>query len=309
MRNIFSVIILGIACAFAMISCDSSSQDKINTKPATVSFKSDTIFVKENKGLFDIPLEISGERDGMIKVKIVTIANENCKEDVNFIITSKEINISESKNTVNIECNTVDDKTINDDRTFIIKIADVNGATINDAASSIVIKILDNDNTPYDRMAGKWTITANDNLMDGIPEYTWNVTIETVDIDDSLNYGTLLYVVPFAIGGGSISSDFKLPMFFKWNDSTQKGTVEVKESQNVGSIKFQLDGDAEQVDYTIRPYCYGRSAMGEVSTDLNSIKIPDLILGQLFKTEDMNPIPIEKAVLFGWSNMIITRKE
>lgn len=309
MRNIYFALILCIASVCGLTSCDSSSEETINsTGKAVVTFTSDTIYVKENKGLFNIPFKITGERNGLVKVNVAIIDNDSCKEDKNFIITSKSINISTSKNSALVECNTVDDRKINNDRTFIVKFALVEGAAINSEAASIVVKILDNDNTPYDRMAGKWTITAVNDLSIDRQEFTWNVTIETADVNDSINYGSLLYIKPFADGGGNVVADYALPMHFKWDESNKIGKIEIKQSEFVGTADMQLEDDAEITNYTILTFSFNGTVKGDVSTDLNSVNIPNQILGKFFKTDGLEEVDIYKTVAFGWSNMVLTRK-
>lgn len=264
MKRIFSLITLCLMAAVTLVSC--SDDEKMNTGNATVAFKDAEFSVKESKGIFYIPIVVTGEQNGPIKLTIDgTLNDANCKEDQHFMITSKNIIIPENKKEVNIEIKAIDDRIINNDRHFSLCIVSADGASISSNGSSVNVTLLDNDNIPYERMAGTWVVEAqNLRSESGSDPISWEMNIGVLD-DDDPSYGSVLNAAPWAVWDGSVpvfdefGSTLTHQMTFYHNESTGKTTVDMK----MGSIM------ASNLDFGV----------GQDGTDLSKASVRSATMG------------------------------
>lgn len=191
--------------------------------------------IKENKGLFYIPITVSGEQNGPVELTIsVSSTDTDCKEDVNYLITSKSIIINPKKKVANVEIKAIDDRKINDDRHFSLHIESANGASISSTNATANITIADNDNIPYERMAGTWTVSAINLLTEsGAEPISWDMNLNIVE-EDNPEYGSLITATPWAVFDGSIpvfdeeGTTLQHTMTFHHNETTGKTTVDMK---------------------------------------------------------------------------------
>lgn len=65
--------------------------------------------VKESAGLCTVPVVVTGEHTGTIRVTFELI-DHTAKEDENYIVTTKTLLIPAGQETINFEFKTVDDK-------------------------------------------------------------------------------------------------------------------------------------------------------------------------------------------------------
>lgn len=251
MKKIFSIITCLTAALCLLSSC--SDEEKINTGNAQVSFAQTELSVKESKGIFYVPINVSGEQNGTIKLSISVSSNDaNCKEDVNYIITSKDIIVPENKTLVNVEIKAIDDRVINADRHFTLHIDNANGASIS-GNSSVNVTLLDNDDIPYERMAGTWVVSAINILSEsGKDPISWETKLTIVDDESDPSYGSAINSEPWAIFDGSIpvfdetGKTLCHAMTFHHNESSGKTTVDMKMGTYMAS---DLDfGTQEGVD-------------------------------------------------------------
>ena len=142
------------------------SEDEVvmNSSDAKVGFASSEITIKESTGLAQIPINVTGEQNGAVDVEIVVeeYGNNPAKEDTHFYITDKTLRISAEDKTVGLELVTVDDEEINENRTFIVKIASAKGANIDEATKACIVTLKDNDANFYEKLAGSWKLTSSD---------------------------------------------------------------------------------------------------------------------------------------------------
>ena len=71
----------------------------------------------------------------------------------------KTLLIPAGQETMNFEFKTVDDKLVNDDRSFDVEIADVEGASIGEN-KRLTVTIKDNDSSFYETLSGTWIFTG-----------------------------------------------------------------------------------------------------------------------------------------------------
>lgn len=105
-------------------ACSSDDDSWNSASDVTVGMAQTEMTVNEGKGLFNVPIEVKGETNGnvFVTVELKEVGANPAKEDVNYYVTDKTINISDGVGNVEIE--TVDDDDINDPRTFQVTIVD-----------------------------------------------------------------------------------------------------------------------------------------------------------------------------------------
>lgn len=140
--------------AFSVASCSDDDTSWNTESDVTVQMGEATFSTKEGRGMVSIPLTVSGERNGNIKVTLDVVSDfENpAKDEEHLYLTTKTIVIFPEDNTYDVEVSIVDDKDMNEARFCNVVIASAEGATIG-AQSYTTIEIKDNDSEPYDRCA------------------------------------------------------------------------------------------------------------------------------------------------------------
>ncbi len=168
----FKLFLLVAAVAF-FGSCSDDKETQNTNKDVVVEMESPTFSAKEGAGAVKVPIKVTGKTNGNVYVTLAVkeVGDNPAKEDVHYYVTDKTITISDG--TGYAEYRAVDDKEINDDRTFEFEIVEAKGATIG-AQKSCIVTIKDNDKDPYDRLQGKWLLTGKD--QDG-KTVIWPVTI------------------------------------------------------------------------------------------------------------------------------------
>ena len=144
-------------CAVLIAAC-SDDEEQFNSGAATVNLQETVMTVKESAGLCTVPVVVTGEHTGTIRVTFELI-DHTAKEDENYIVTTKTLLIPAGQETINFEFKTVDDKLVNDDRSFDIEIADVKGASIGEN-KRLAVTIKDNDSSLYETLLGTWVFTG-----------------------------------------------------------------------------------------------------------------------------------------------------
>ena len=140
-----------------------SDDDDVNTAECTAGFESSTMTVDETAGIVQIPISVSGRRNGPVKVTVESApAGENgAVEGVNYRITDKTLNLNAdtlAAGTMNVEVDIIDDSDINDDRQFTLTITSAEGTEL--ATQQITVTISDNDGDFYRAFGGTWTFSG-----------------------------------------------------------------------------------------------------------------------------------------------------
>ena len=188
MKYIKLFMLLAVASLFAACSDD---DDNVNSATATVSLSQDTITVKENTGYFNVPIALTGARNGDVKVTVtVTPAATNpAVDDTNYLVTDKTITIPSTDSTANVQIKTVDDAEINENRSFTLTIT-AEGATLGNSKTVVVLR--DDDAAFYEKFFGKWMLTCTSS--DGKTEtpIKCEVTITGETDEAAKNYDKIL---------------------------------------------------------------------------------------------------------------------
>lgn len=309
MKNLFLAI---IACsALFFMAC--SDDDSFNTGDAIVSMKNPVGSVKENKGIYTVPIAVTGVQNGPIEVTVaVSVVDNSCVEDEHFLVTSKTVTIPASKTEGRIEIKTVDDHVINDNRTFDVTITDVKGARLDESLATTRVTIMDNDDLPYDRMGGKWTVTANNLQSEVQEEVTWTVNLQVYD-DDDPQYGLSYTVSPWMDWSGNVQDMLSFPLYFSYNEVTNKATVKIQlGSVMAEGVNFNSDGsnpDLEECSIVIAaPSSSSFSTKGEivgtVSEDFKTITFNYPMMGIIYTSKGQ-----AHGYFFSFSNIKFTFNE
>ena len=210
-------LLAGAVLAFA--SC--SENDEWNTSgEAVVSMASEAMTVSEAAGMFNIPFVVAGERNAAVQVTFEVAPVEENDElapaiaDENYLVTSNVINVAADSEKGNLEVIAVNDEKVNEkNRAFVVTIISVKGGTINAEKASCIVTL--KDPSPYEAMAGKWTMTTASGKK-------WNVTIHAATEDDP-DYNNVLYVT------GMMGYDWTvLTMPYSYNFEEGKPEVYIK---------------------------------------------------------------------------------
>lgn len=314
MHSTYKYIMALVFSLCLMTSC--KDEENINSSDATVSMGEMTYSVKESKGLFTIPVVVTGEQNGDIKVRVeVKSETANCKVDENFIVTATDVVIPSNKKSVNIEIKAIDDRIINDDRQFSVTITNVVGAKINTANNKTLVTLIDNDDIPYDRMDGEWEVTATNLLTEASEKVTWTTRLTTVVDDSEDGYGSLITMSPWRMWNGETyagSINIKHTLMFSYNASSQTATLTLKlgETMCEGVILGDKEDELDLTNCFMRSaaptqtsYTLNGSVIGTVNSDLNKIKFNLPIMGLLY---DANSVPF--SYWFYYSDIEMTKK-
>jgi len=250
-------MLLIVAASLSVVSCSDDDDKKTwnsNASSATVSMGYEQISFKENKDLVTIPINVTGDRNGYVQVtlEVEETGTTPAIEDAHYIATSKTINIAPEDEVGYFEFRTIDDDDINEDRTFLVKIVSVQGATVGTPASTLVT-LKDNDSEFYEKLQGSWVMTVQ-----GYGETeteTWNVNVVGFD-ETEAGYNETLYITGM--------------MGYSWTQAELK--YEYNKATNEGSISFVFPSlFAEEVNFGLggynNVYIFGLSEEGSVTYD------------------------------------------
>lgn len=263
------VKIFAVAMASLSLAACSDKDDYNTTAGVTVEMSQSVLEVKENKGIFKIPVKITGDANGPVRVTVkiegvgtnpaVPFEDRNGEWSGNYIVTSETINIPSDSKTAGIEINTVDDRIENDDRSFSVTIVSAEGATIGTPASTIVT-LLDNDKIPYEKIQGIWNMTAS-NYFNGA-EVSAQIALEGFE-DGTFQYGKLLNLY-----GWVLEPEEAMDILFVHDELSGKTNIEINVPQKLGIYQNPYYIYA----YTINGgYLSGGSLVGEVNEDYTEI--------------------------------------
>ena len=258
-------MLFAVAAVFAACSDD---DPKWNTTDATVTMANEAISLKESKGLFNVPIAVTGERNANIQVtvEVKETGTNAAKEDVHYMVTTKTLNISPDQEVGNIEIKTVDDEEINDPRTFSVTIVSAKGAKIEgNATTEITLK--DNDAEFYDKLAGKWKMISKD--FDG-KEQSWDVKVYVGEEGDE-DYNKYVYVT------GMVGYDWTVATLeYNFDKDTQKVSLKFVlglDTPFATDVDFGLGGlnDVYLLSFVNGQFRDDVEIIGTVSADMKSI--------------------------------------
>lgn len=164
----------------------------------TVQMGETAVDVTENQGLFNIPIVVTGDLNGYVRVDVELIETGENPGMVNahYYATSTFCNISPEKKSGNIELRTHDNRGLDPTRTFIVKIKSVKGKATVGSVNETLVTITDKGSSPlYNELAGDWIMSGlRYNFDEGAlnSEYMEKVTVRTANpAEMTLTVGTV----------------------------------------------------------------------------------------------------------------------
>ncbi|MBD5253645.1 MAG: hypothetical protein HDS51_05415 [Barnesiella sp.] len=149
-------------------SCSDDNDDfSINTAAGVgVSVENSEMTVNEMKGIFKVPLVVTGNPNGYVKVKVKVVGTDDPSQDQaiadnNFYVTSETINIPADEKTASVEIRTQYLETRDPDLYFRVVIESAEGATI-EPLNACTIAITDRYSSPIYSLSGPWQLTLDD---------------------------------------------------------------------------------------------------------------------------------------------------
>ena len=160
-------IALAAVSALMLASCDNNTEE--GAGDAVIGFAKDAYSYKESAGLVRIPLTVEGEAKTWpvtfdIKAEISVSDEADIEKIIHFTQSDCLKYAGNPDAPAFVEFTVIDNLEINDNRTVKLTLENVKGAAV--GTGSAVIEIVDNDNNPYDRLMGTWTLSAT-SLSDG----------------------------------------------------------------------------------------------------------------------------------------------
>ena len=174
----FSRYILIAASALALACTTSCNGTPEGKGDATIGFASESYLYKETAGLVKLPIQFTGEpKTYPITFDIIATvqgSNDEVETLLHFTQTKGLKYAGIEGVSAFLEFTVYDNREINDSKFVQLEIANVKGATI-EGSGITVIEIADNDNNPYERLWGNWTLKGTD-VFEG-KSIAWDVNI------------------------------------------------------------------------------------------------------------------------------------
>lgn len=215
------------AMAFAACSDDDPAW---NSESATVNMGQSEISVRENAGIFNVPITVDGERNGLVRVEVEVseVGANPAMDDVHYYVTSRSIVIPADATSGNIEIMTVNDNDVNETRTFTMTIARVEGAAVG-SQSTTTVSLRDEDSDFYEKLKGAWTMQGTG--LDGSPA-RWTGYITGMGEDEE-GYGEILY-----FSGFCGQSSLMLTLQYSYDVATKTGSLDILYGTSTGQLNF-----------------------------------------------------------------------
>lgn len=220
---LIAVSALALACT---TSCNSTPEGKGD---ATIGFASESYLYKETAGLVKLPVQFTGEPKTYPITFDIIATVQGSDDDVETLLhftQTKGLKYAGIEGVqAYIEFTVYDNREINDPKFVQLEIANVKGADI-EGSGITVIEIADNDNNPYERLWGNWTLKGTDVFEGSSVAWEVNVGGGFSAAEEALNADRKL--VCWGFGGykedltGSEYSPVKQPVWYLDYDAEAK---------------------------------------------------------------------------------------
>lgn len=130
----------------AMVACG-DDDEALNAGNATVQFSEATLSTKENTAILQIPIVLSGDHDGDVRVTArMSGNNAGFEADKNVIVTTEHLVMPAGVESVNLEVHLQDvaNEGIESGRTITFEIASAEGATIG-SIKTCTVELIENN--------------------------------------------------------------------------------------------------------------------------------------------------------------------
>ncbi len=177
-----AILAIGV---FTLSSCSDDNNDySVNTASGVgVSVESSEMIVNEAQNLINIPLVVTGNPNGYVKVNVKVIGTDDPDQeqaiaDSHFYVTSTHVNIPADTKTASVQIRLQNSEERDPDRYFRIVIDKAEGATI-EPLNTCTVMIQDRKSSPIYALSGKWSLAFND--YDGVKVETPNARLEVIN--------------------------------------------------------------------------------------------------------------------------------
>lgn len=234
---------------FSLVACNDDKKEYNTSAEVEVEMGESEVTTRENRGLFNVPINLVGKANGAVSVTVdveavgAEPAHEaelvNGNRVGNYVITTKTLNIPEGVTSVNVQINPVDDDDINDDRTFKVTIVKAEGAVIDKSKDATLVTIKDDDRYPYEKLQGDWVMSWTSMDQNGttttVSEF---VTIEGYS-EDRPNYNKVLKLTGL-FADYLTNEESLLNMNYFFDEETEDCYLELTYNQPMGQINGDL---------------------------------------------------------------------
>lgn len=206
--------------AITMTACSDDDNGLNSASGVTVDFEGATMEVNEDQDFFQIPVMVTGETNGDIKVTIEIVAPAEGDEDAaqevkDYIITSNTITIPQGSAVGAFEVRNVwEQGVVTPDKVFTVKIVKVEGAEIG-AINQTAVTIINIDNA-YTALLGRWTLNATNYKTGEAVNYVVTFSVPSYPEDEEVGH----LINAFGYQG---DADMFIPI---WFDIDEYGEVE-----------------------------------------------------------------------------------
>lgn len=185
--------------------CACSEDEEFNGGNATVQFDTAEERISEATTKLNIPVVVSGDHTGLIKVRVEYKETHGLKDDENVIITSRELVFPAGVEKVMLETRlSVSNEEVEDGRVLTFEIVEVQGATLG-ANATHNVKLRESD--PIEGTYKIVGLNPFDGTIGGMP----CMLIKSDDVEGQLDmdfgYGT---TIPVRMAAGDKEGDYAL---------------------------------------------------------------------------------------------------
>lgn len=228
--------------AFVLTSCSSDDNDDFSFNTASgvgVSVKDAEMIVNESKGIFNVPIVVTGDANGYIQVTVKITGTDDPNQDQaiadsHFYLTSNTINIPKDSKVGNVEIRTQYLPSRDDNRYFNVVIVSAVGATV-EPLNTTTICIEDRMASPIYSLSGPWTFAYTDGY--GAAVTNDKATLEVVNEET----GQAL----FKNFAPAVSKGLDLPIVIREDDATGEYNINIVLGSTIGTFNFSGIGQAD----------------------------------------------------------------
>lgn len=179
---------LAICCAVCMFSaCDNTKIGQDGSITAGFSAKTAT-FYENAKGSVSFQLSAPAPED--ITVRLAVQNENNVQEDKDYILPLKEILILKGRSSAEVEIDFIDDKIVNNSRSFELILTGAQGLAINKEMEKVLITLLDDESDASVVLNAEFSLSENKEegvivplLLEGTPSDDILVTIDVKSVN------------------------------------------------------------------------------------------------------------------------------
>lgn len=243
---------------FSACSLDFETPDTNTASGVTVSMKQSEINFFESKGLVKVPVVVDGNANGYVTVTCAIEEYTDGGSDAaidfaHYMVTSQTINIADGDHSGYFEVKLIDDRVINDTRSFRISIVNAQGAAIG-SLNSTIVNIDDNDDRPYDRLDGRWYMHYDNNQFRQVTLSTWDTEHWAYGFSYQL-WGVVGVNSPYEDDATDDekynSGAYPILVMFNYNEATEEGSLRIKLGQTIGKIETSAGAKTDVLLYAI----------------------------------------------------------